>query len=93
MPLYIVAYDVKTPHQKAVKDKLLANGFSNRIPVGGGGFRQLPDTTVAVNAGSSKEAFERFHSLATSAVQSAGVVERAVAVGASDYWMTGESSN
>ena len=92
MALYIVAYDVKTPYQKAVKDKLLANGFSERVAVVGGGFRQLPDTTVAVNAASPKEAYEKFQALATSVALAIGIVERAIAVSASEYWVAGELS-
>ncbi|NTX38776.1 hypothetical protein HUA78_30460 [Myxococcus sp. CA033] len=90
MTMYIVAYDVNTPHQGAVKAKLQANGFGNLIPVAPSGHRQLPDTTLAVNAASPKEALTKFKTLAVSAATGV-VVERVVAVEATQYSIDGEA--
>jgi|GEM_PF-3897740 len=91
MPLHLLAYDVKDGYQSVVKSKLLANGFTDKMTLIIGGARQLPDTTVLVDAIGARDAVEKFKVLATIAAGRADVVVRVVATPCSDSWVEGES--
>ncbi|GEL75200.1 hypothetical protein [Myxococcus virescens] len=61
MALYLVTYDVKEPHQTAVKENLKDHWFLAALNMGS---VALPDTTLVFDAASGKDAEEKFLRLA-----------------------------
>lgn len=90
MPIFIVAYDVDTPYQGAVKRHLLANGFHDHILRDIGGYLRLPNTTLALESVSSSAALELFYALANAAGPGYNIVNRAIALNAAGAWGEGE---
>ncbi|NTX38775.1 hypothetical protein HUA78_30455 [Myxococcus sp. CA033] len=88
MPQYIVTYDVKKPHHSAVKNTLLENGFRDYINAPSGKNRQLPNTTLAIDAMSTKDAKALFLKCVTKVAS--GILERFILLSGETYSIRSE---